>query len=381
MRAAKHWLTAAWVVGLAGIAAQAQTGNYNDEYGYEEEPQQAPVFFFNDRIIDLAIDRVTEGMVKHYGLDEDQLWETREVFKDRFPSWIRENRAEIIDLTNQYIEAVMDNEPPSPEKVAEWAQRVKPLMDEFQVIFVDTTDELREFMTDEQQLILDGEMAVFDVAMGHMNQRLDVWRGGGYDWETEWPQSKKFKETQRAREEQLETEAIQAKMEVLGEDPALYGAETPPDEAVLVEDQRPAAVAEVQEQSSRSGAKPAPKKDEWTLYVEEFIRRYKLNEDQQSQAQRVLSRVQERRDRYLRRKAGEIDALYERYNATEDQGERKQLRSAYEALNAPLDRYFQQLKEQLDRIPTRRQRAAAAQADLKARTEPAPAKPAPATKR
>lgn len=369
MKTARLWCILA-LAGLGAFAGAAQSPPPDDDQyetldrgGYPD-----PVFIFNDRIVDLAIDRIAAGMVNHYKLDDDQLWETKRVLKQRFPEWIQANRTEIIDLTNQYIEALLADEPPPPETVAEWATRVQPLVDQFNGLFVESTEEFREFFTPEQQLILDGEMAVYNVAMNHFNGRLGVWSAGGFDWESEWPRGPEFKQTQAQREEQLEAEAIHAKMQAMGQDPgdepvqyAIEGGASP--------GVQPAADA--QPQSMRPDRKGP--KDEWELYVERFIARYQLTDDQKAQAIRILHKHQSRRDAYLRRKATEIDALYKQFEGATAEDKRAEFRTAYEKLNAPLTRYFEQLKADLDRLPTRRQRAAAAQADLEATPRDQPA--------
>ncbi len=360
MRRSCSWLLLA-IVGLAasvGVQAQYEDDYYYDDPNTRNRPPQ-PVFLLNDRILNLAMDRIADGMVNHYGLDDDQLYQTRELFRDRFPSWVMDNRPQIITLMNQYMEGIMGEEPPTPEQVADWAQRARPLVEEFEVLFRDTADEMRVYMTDEQRTILDGEMAVFDVAMDHMQGKLQVWEQGGYDWTTEWPRSDEFEKADRQRREQVSDEALRAKAEALGREfddedgpGAAGGPGAAPDGGDEVEPTpRPNAPGE--------SAAPGAPKDEWEQYTEQFIQRYQLNEAQRNAAYKILEKMQDRRNVYLRRKLHVIEGLEKRVASAEGE-ERERVRGQYERLMAPLDRYFDMLKDRLDRLPTREQRADAA---------------------
>lgn len=339
--------TFAWallaLIGLAGAAAQAQNQE-PPEVPVGGEPTPEPVFLFTPRIIELAIDRITDGMVGHYKLDEAQVWQAREAMKARFPQWLDEHRTDLIPLVNEYTEAMLSPDPPTPEQVAGWAKRVQPLVGEFTQLVEETTTEFRTFMTEEQQVILDGEMAVFRVGMNHMNGRLQVWSEGGYDWEYEWPRSQKFQQAQRDREEELHVEAARAKAEALGRE--LDGGP---------------AVADGDQPTPTTAAASAGKGlDAWESYVAEFVRRYNLTEEQQAQARRVLRSLQEQRDRYLGRKLKDIETLETRLKAAQTNEDREQVRAEYNRLNEPIERMFSQLKDRLEPIPTRKQRREAA---------------------
>jgi hypothetical protein len=334
------------VLGGAQLAALGQ-GASDDPRRAREVPRAG--FWPTPRMIDLGIDRMTEEMAEHYGFDEDQLYQTRLAIKDRVPRWMEENRAEVQTLMNRYFEALLEENPPTPDEVAEWAQRALPLVNDFVDVVGETADEMRTFMTDDQSLMLDGEMAAFRVGVKHLRQRLDTWAAGGYDPETEWHRRPGFDEEQAERERRLQEEADEARLAAMGlrEVAAGVDAETPTAVGDSTADGAP-----------RSGTDAAT--DLWEEYVKAFIRRYELNEAQQNAAYRTLRSLTELRDQYLKRRLPAIKKLQERLAAAETDAEREAVRDDYEKLTAPLDRYFEQLRERLDRIPTRAQRAAAA---------------------
>lgn len=343
------------VTGLATAGALAQG------YGEPPHPGNMPPagFWPTPKMMDGFINRITDELGRIYGFDEDQVWNTRDSIKARFPQWMQEHRAELQELTNQYLESVFADEPPTPEEVAEWAQRAKPLFQEFTTLVNETTEEMRTYMTDEQQVILDGQKAAMDVGVNYMQQRLSSWEKGGYDWETEWPQSEKFKRVERDRRQRLEREARQAEAIAMGQNP---------DAGPVASTAQPGAAPDAgptPDKAAAPTARPgaATPKDEWAKYVEDFIRRYQLEADQQTKARQFLRDQQDLRDKYVRRKMDAIKAVEDKLKAAQSEDERTKVQAELAELNRPIERYFERLKERLDTLPTRKQRQEAAKSD------------------
>jgi len=94
------------------------------------------------------------------------------------------------------------------------------------------------------------------------------------------------------------------------------------------------------------------RRDWWDRYVERFIHKYKLDPSQQAAAQSILRILKQERDNYRESKREDYLAAYN----LEDRKERSQ---KIKELNKPVDRYFDDLKFQLERIPTAAQKLAA----------------------
>jgi len=340
------------LVGLVAAVAGAQ-GVGRGERSPADVPNAG--FWPTERMMHLAIDRITEEMAKEYAFDEAQLWNTRELLKERFPRWLEDNRAELQTLLNQYIEAVMAGEPPSPEHVADWARRAKPLFEEFTTLVEDTVADMGTYLTDEQRVLVEGQMAAFRVGAQYMNQRLDTWSHGGYDWRSEWPRSEEFKARERERQKQLEREATAARNEVLG----IPNESGSPSYAAAPAADTTRAEAAGPQSSPRE---PSGKKDEWEIYVEDFIRRYQLDEAQRNNAYKYLRDQMALRDRYLRSRLSRITAVENKLKAAQTDEEREKVRAELKQLHDPIEQMFEKLKERLDRLPTRKQRALAAAA-------------------
>ncbi len=372
MRATRRtWATAlasGFILLVAGVAvAQPRDGRGSGRDGEE-------VFLFTDRIIDLMIDRISDDLAKQYKFDEEQLLNTRDTLKSRFPQWLRENRAELIALANQWTETMFAADPPTAEEMAAWSQRALPLLQQFDELVRETTEEMRTYMTDEQQTQLDGELAAYGMAMGYMHRRLSEWSAGHYDWETEWPRSEAFRQNQRKRDQELQRKMNEARRQALGAEAA-----APP--AVPGEPETPPAPLEAPR--TATGAAKGGTTDEFEAYTTGFIQRYKLDEAQQGQAWKICRALQEARDKYLSKSLAKINDLQDRLAKVTTDEDREKIAAEYRRLTQPLDRYFNQLKERLDKIPTGKQRAEAARAtmsaELKPKGKPATAESAPAT--
>ncbi len=280
-------------------------------------------FWPTRKMLDRMIDRVTEEMANHYEFDEEQLRLTREVIKARFPKFLNDNRAEIQTLMNQYFEALLDDQPPSVEAVAEWAQRLQPLVEEFGGVCHEITDDMAEFLTEDQQDMLSAELTAFDTGLRMAQAKLSVWATGGYDPETEWIRS-----SSSARPDIEEARRIDKERRARGK--------------------------------NGDASSDGNLTDEWAIYTERFIEQYQLNDEQRQKAYAFLRRQQEARDRYLRRKSAEMVRVTKTLEAAETPEQREAALAEYKKINAPIERMFQMLKDRLDTLPTRAQRRVAA---------------------
>jgi hypothetical protein len=106
-------------------------------------------------------------------------------------------------------------------------------------------------------------------------------------------------------------------------------------------------------------------KDSWDRYLEDFVRKFQLDDSQQSTALSILRTFKQRRDAYRESRRDEYKALL----SLEDFNKRdKQL----ESLRGPVNRLFSDLQTKLERIPTSAQKALVLRTSPKlAQTQPA----------
>ncbi len=331
-------------LGLLVSATPAQ-----DMYADDEDPPSGKAkvpdagFWPTQRMMKLFMHRIADDMARRYEFDEDQLYLTREALKEHIPRFLNENRAQIQPLINQFFEAQLADEAPEVEYVADWAQRALPLMHKFEDVVDGLTGDMREYLTEDQVIIMEGEHAAFRTGWGMITNKVAVWSDGGYDPETEWPRSAGHRSEQRREEEQR----AQAEMEAA----------------------RQEAIAQAREGQTANPARGSGKgrKDPWERYVDEFVQRYRFNDEQKEKAYRLLEAQLRKRDNYLERKLPEMDRIEERLKEAETDEERETVQAQLSKLNEPVDRMFQQLKDRLQQLPTRDQRKKAAKERIEQR--------------
>lgn len=386
----RSWLTLI-VAGLCAPALLAQVGGFDGSETSDRPRPPIPTegFWPTRLMVERAIDRITEEVAKQYEFDEEQLYRTRELWKERIPAFMNENRAEIQTLMNEFFEAQLSGEPPTAEEVADWSQRALPLFNKFADVARSTSEEMRTYMTEEQASMLDGNLAAFNMGATMVNNKLGTWADGHYDPENEWV----FDRGERRRLEQERRAQMRAEMErareaELAAQEARGGAADPAGErdgrqsgggSADGDGSRPdggfaeradgvareRSLAAARERSLAAGRE----KDEWERYVEGFCARYEFSDGQRSSAMRFLREAQKARDEYRMRRAKQLEAAQEKLKAAKDDDQKKAAAEDLAKLAKPMERMFQQLKDKLNKLPTTAQR-------VKAAGEPAASQPA-----
>jgi len=370
MTNAKRLCVTVALVGLVAATALAQSESRGP--GEPNQPVPTSGVWPTPRMLDLILGHIAEGMRSHYNMDDSQVMATSDLLKAKFPGWLETNRGELQGLVNWYLETILSDQAPTPEEVAQWARRIEPLAEQFLQLTKETAGEMETYLTDEQRVTLQGEVAVLELAFRNFRGRIENWKNGGFDAETEWPGGNRFPATRRRQEQDFEKEAEETREAVR----RYYGVgeriNRPAGESQTGASADASADEDVQVENPKRSRQPAPAggaaaKDEWVKYTEAFIQRYKLVEDQRIKANAILKQFMDERDRYLRRKLAEIMAFETRLKKADeahDEVERAKVKADYDRVARALDNMFQRLKSQLDRLPTRKQRTEAAKETL-----------------
>lgn len=349
----------------------------------EYPPQDMPEEFYQDRprrttsiptegfwptklMMERIFERIADEMASNYEMDDDQRDRTASLFKGRLVRFLDKNRPEIQSLMNEFFEVQLHNQAPTPEAVATWSQRVLPLLDDLKVVVEDMTEGMREYFTDDQVTKLEGELAAFHTGLTIASAKLGTWAAGQYDPEREWFAPGPGRERmQREEAEKMEAEMVDAQRQA---------------ERAATTDAADSAVGESHDRGADSPARsgPAPasapasrpsSKDEWTIYTDDFVRRYDLEPEQEQKARSFLRSQQFERDRYLQRKSAEIEKVTQAAMDSAGEEDRARAKEDADRLQAPIERMFQQLKDKLNTLPTRAQRARAEPVSRPARTD------------
>jgi hypothetical protein len=385
-RLRKGWILA--VALLLAAPALAQPDDRRDEdTQLPPEERSSPVFSLNvsPELLINAINRLVEKrLTKDYGFDEYQAEEMRHLLQEELPRFLEEHQAELETLATEWLEAVSADEPPSAERAADWAARLRPIVEEAEVMVDRVSDNMREFLNDDQQVLLDGFQAGIHTAARGAKGRLYEFEQGYFDPEKHWPGSRKARRRGPKEIKSLRKEMEVARRDAMGgdfepiapppprdpsPDRAARRAARSTDEHALAEDESPAPAQPAPEQAKTDNA-PAPaktveKKDEWTLYVEAFIKRYKLDDEQQQKARHFLKRAHDNRDRYFAGRGSEMERITKMWRNAKTEKQRTTVEKAHAKFAKPLDGMFERLKRDLDKLPTRGQRRAAATSEVK----------------
>lgn len=358
--------------------------------------------------LDGLIDNYAMLLVRKYDLDDRQTDYTKQLLRARTKDFFSRHESEVRELMDQLFSARAGTNL-TQEDLMNWGRRVSPLFEEAKHVIVESNDQWRQVLNEEQRRIHDKDLALMAESFESTGYQLDRIVTGEMTIE-------EFRNPMRlTRPARPSSPAPAAPQVVAGEPvphvrvPATVPQQPPPAQPGQVEEdggavaippgqqppvvrprpqppsQPPAArppTPQPQPPGSRGEpARPASDKDfagKWEQYVRSFIARYELDEGQSQKAMTYLKDCVTQGERYMQTRQDQIDKLdQEIANLAKSQAKDRAAQAARFAeqrkkLLDPLDRIFeQQLKPRLDRLPTRAQRAAAEKADKK----PADAKP------
>lgn len=412
-----------WILTLALLTvtpALAQYGDQPDPYDQEtrarleddpqtsEQEQSKPIFTFNvtPSLLSNAIDLFVEKRLsKDYDFDEYQAEEMRLLLQEEVPKFLSKHQGNLETLVTEWLEAVSADQPPDAEFAAKWATRFRPIVEDAQRTFDNVGENMREFLDDRQQVLLDGYIAAIDTGTNAIKGRLYEFEQGQFDPEIHWLGNKAVRHHSPEEIRILAQDVKRARREAMGEPinqidqpmetvsstprptrahgkPAPAERDLPAEQDIeLVEDESPAVTEPVPEPARKSPTPTKTRKDEWTLYVEAFIKRYQLNQEQQQKAHLFLQREQANRDRYLIRKGSEMERIERLFKGAKNKKQLETAEKVYQKMQDPLNGMFERLKQKLNTLPTRAQRRNASKPEVNQPERDKPARKSPAGKR
>jgi hypothetical protein len=287
----------------------------------------------SERLTELAITRWADELSRTYELDDAQRAKVREAAVKRWSTFLRDNRAALQPILNEFIEMRMELEPPAKERVQAWAERASPVFEQVREELNKGTAEFREVLIPVQQAKFDLQALQFGVGMQLAEHKLKQWKQGQFDVNEFWEPT--GDRSRRRREE--------------------HGGQRMPKQG-----------------EERGVTVPAPREtdqialelDSWDEYVEVFVRLYKLDDGQRTAVLSVLSELKLRaiahRDRH-REEIAELERRIAGFSGADQ--ELTDLKKKLMELYGPVDEMFKELKHRIEQVPTTEQRAAVARPD------------------
>lgn len=318
-------------------------------------------------------DAMTRIMSDRYLLDEQQEQSFRRMVSKVASEVLSKHGERIMEYAGEVIDTRAAGRPIEAEQVAHWVELARPVMDDVRQRVQTAAEGFLDELSPEQREVFTRDLRAADRRFERLHERSEAWQRGEWspaDWGlSNDPIQTGTRVADAGAGEQPAGDAQPAAPDVPEGEPGTRGVRQPPrarqvrpppDDAPQADasdgangDDEPAAAARA---GRRRGGRPeATSNDEWSRYVAEAIRRFRLNDAQQNSAWKVYRDLANRRDALIR-KARPATAAPSA--AASDKPSEK--------LAADVQRLFDDLKRRIDRIPTRAQRRAAESADAAA---------------
>ena len=305
------------------------------------QPEKPPEGFWpSDRMLKIMLTRWVEESCADYEMDEDQKAKVRDPLIEQWRDFLTQNRNAIQPLANEFIEMRLDLSPPDKEKVKKWAEQAGPLFDRAREQVGKSHDSFREVLRPAQRLEFEADAFQMNIGMQIVEGKLSQWKQGEFDKGDLWDGIPVEREERRKvrRRRMSEQQAVRAEL----------AARSQTDQVAI-------------------------EMDAWEKYVANFVARFAFDEGQRDAASSFLHELKTRALDHRDRHHEEIDrmerAIRDSKGTPDELAEiKRQLLTLY----GPIDDMFKELKERLDKLPTKAQREAVAQDDEKVRgAEPA----------
>ena len=313
-------LLAAATCPVAGACAQALA----DEVGPPAPPPEG--LWPSPKLTNLLLVRWADQIGREYELDDEQREKVRDTVVDRWAPFLEENRKAIQPVVNEFLEMRLDLAPPEKSRVAAWAERAKPVFDSLRAEIGEGIDDIRPVLTPAQRARFELRAFQFGAAMTLAEMKLQAYQTGNFDPKELWDPPGHH----RSEHDKRDPDVPRAKDET-------------PDSTVAPEETDQITL-EIRG---------------WERFVTDFSETYSLDPGQRNAAASFLAEMTRRALAHRDRRQGEITELERRiadFNGSD--ADRGSLTGRLVELYGPIDEMFTELKQRVEALPTRSQRAA-----------------------
>lgn len=295
-----------------------------------------------------------------YMLDEEQERTLRGVMARTSNEIFRAHSDRILSYASEAIQTRASGEAFTPELVAKWSTLAEPVFLDMRKRLNQNAQVLASQLDPQQRELLMADLGAANNRLNRIEELGRDWKAGKWsaaDWGMEADPIQVAAESRKAAEAAKETAAGGADGPVSAD-----GPETPHEEHAIAdagEHTEPADAGRGQDAAGQTTPEKQPRRqprvattpgnDPWGTYVDAFVKKYQLNNEQSDRAWQIYGDVRTRRD--------ELAQRYERRRRPVHQGVSEPITGDVEAQrDAMLARLFDQMSRRLDRLPTRAQR-------------------------
>lgn len=297
----------------------------------------------SERLTRSLLTRWADRISDQFELEPADREKVREATVERWGRFLKENRADLQPLFNEFLEMRLGAEAPRDEEVRRWADRALPVLERLEVQARETTGEFREMLPPEKSAQFEAEAIKLGLGLQAASEKLKQWKDGQYEPHEIWQAPQRERRTPKKQKE-AETSA------------GNVGNSTEAPRAA--DDRTPAA----------SMDPIAAELTRWDAFVRDVIKRYNYDTAQKSAAQSLLSELKARAIAHRDRYKSEIAELDQRIqNNTGSEEELAGIKADLVSLYGPIDAMFEELKTRVESVATTEQKIRAAEAkDTKA---------------
>ncbi len=293
------------------------------------DPKLLDGFWPTDPMIELFVKRSIEQATETYDLRPEQAERLQQSMVNRWTKFMHDNRADIQPLMNEYASANLANEPPSPDKVSDWAARATPVYRLVLGKLLEGEFEFRAALDPDQQALFDEQRVERREALERFQSRLRRWSVGNFE-EKEWwnPDGQAMPE---------------------GLDPTGRWFAQIKTNNKKSDDFKRAAIKQFPQRVKNEFAA-------WEQYVRNYCDHFELDQSQRNTAMSMLREMLNRAfDHVYKRR--DLIAKLEMKIANPEGVDPNKIEQDMVELYGPLDALFRELSARIERLPTRNQRS------------------------
>ncbi len=293
-----------------------------------------------------------DALGERYNLTEEQRLTLEQMALDRATAIFQKNHENIMGYAMEAIQVRAAGEPFNAQQVARWAQLAQPVLADARKSIFEGAEEFSKTLSPEQREQVEADLQSARKRLERVEAMRAEWAAG--EWEPEhWgldndpiQNGEKIMERHRLAEAGGAAPPPQGTHEAQGAQGRARGESSPMPES--------APNADGAERGGRKPTASAPADDEWTRYVNSFITKYGLDPDQQQRAWQFHAQARQRAEQIELRHGPRKPAPRGRRGNAASQDTTND-----DVSGRLLDATFEQLKNRLQRLPTRAQRRAA----------------------
>ena len=277
--------------------------------------------------VDSMILQAADNVSRRYNLNAQQAAYTRKMMVERVTRFLNENQDQIWPLVRDLARYQLTGAPPDESTAKRIGGSALPIVEKAKQAILEANREWGSILTEEQKRLHEYDLREMEGTFSKVRDNFEQWQTGKPVENPIFPQH-------------------------------VPSADEPP------------APPQPHTKFTEGSRKWAIQQGAWAKYVGDFIRKYNLDPGQREAAQSILRELKEDAVEYRDSKKQEYAEVDRRLKEAFDSGDLKRIAAVERdetALNKPINKMFDELRERLDKIPNDAQKERFAQSQTRKR--------------